>query len=296
MQTSYTWITSGDLQIGASFYLDPLSSVMILVVTGIGSLIHIYSTAYMHDETDSEFARYFCNLNLFAAFMLVLVLGANLPVMFVGWEGVGLCSYLLIGFWYQEEVGHRRRQQGVYRQPHRRLRVHPRHAAASSRSSARSTSRASPATVAHASGRDGLGRGVGRRAAAVHRRHRQVGADSALRLAAGRDGRSDAGLGADSRGDDGDRGRLHDWAERRSLQPCARGDAGGGGHRRGDGALCRNHRPRPERHQARAGVLDRVAARATCSWRWASARSGRVSSTCTRTRSSRRCCSSAPVR
>jgi NADH-quinone oxidoreductase subunit L len=103
LQTSYTWITSGDLQIGASFYLDRLSSVMILVVTGIGSLIHIYSTAYMHEETDSEFARYFSYLNLFAAFMLVLVLGANVPVMFVGWEGVGLCSYLLIGFWYKKK-------------------------------------------------------------------------------------------------------------------------------------------------------------------------------------------------
>ena len=103
LQTSYIWITSGDLRVGASFYLDRLSSVMILVVTGIGSLIHIYSTAYMHEETDSEYARYFSYLNLFAAFMLVLVLGANLPVMFVGWEGVGLCSYLLIGFWYKKK-------------------------------------------------------------------------------------------------------------------------------------------------------------------------------------------------
>jgi NADH-quinone oxidoreductase subunit L len=101
-QTVYTWIASGDLHIGASFYLDPLASVMILVITGIGSLIHIYSTAYMHEETDSEFARYFSYLNLFAAFMLVLVLGANFPMMFVGWEGVGLCSYLLIGFWYRK--------------------------------------------------------------------------------------------------------------------------------------------------------------------------------------------------
>ena len=73
---------------------------MILVVTGIGSLIHLYSTGYMHEETDGEYARYFSYLNLFAAFMLVLVLGANFPVMFVGWEGVGLCSYLLIGFWF----------------------------------------------------------------------------------------------------------------------------------------------------------------------------------------------------
>jgi len=102
-QTTYTWIASGDLQIGASFYVDPLASVMILVITGIGSLIHIYSTAYMHDESDSEYARYFSYLNLFAAFMLVLVLGSNFPMLFVGWEGVGLCSYLLIGFWYKKQ-------------------------------------------------------------------------------------------------------------------------------------------------------------------------------------------------
>ncbi len=103
LQTSYSWISSGDLHVGASLYLDRLSSVMILVITGIGSLIHIYSTAYMHEETDSEYARYFSYLNLFAAFMLVLVLGASLPVMFIGWEGVGLCSYLLIGFWYKKK-------------------------------------------------------------------------------------------------------------------------------------------------------------------------------------------------
>ena len=76
---------------------------MMLVVTGIGFLIHVYSTAYMHEERDSEYARYFSYLNLFAAFMLVLVLGANFPVMFVGWEGVGLCSYLLIGFWFTKQ-------------------------------------------------------------------------------------------------------------------------------------------------------------------------------------------------
>jgi NADH-quinone oxidoreductase subunit L len=99
----YTWIASGDLKIDIAFRVDTLSAVMILVVTGIGSLIHIYSTAYMHDETDSEFARYFSYLNLFAAFMLVLVLGANFPLMFVGWEGVGLCSYLLIGFWFKKK-------------------------------------------------------------------------------------------------------------------------------------------------------------------------------------------------
>jgi NADH-quinone oxidoreductase subunit L len=102
-QSLYTWIASDDLNIDVAFYLDPLSAVMILVVTGIGSLIHIYSIAYMHDERDSEFARYFSYLNLFAAFMLVLVLGSTFPLLFVGWEGVGLCSYLLIGFWYRKK-------------------------------------------------------------------------------------------------------------------------------------------------------------------------------------------------
>src|SRR3954466_11192892 len=99
----FTWISSGDFTAPFTLRLDPLASVMILVITGIGSLIHIYSTAYMHEESDAEFARYFSYLNLFAAFMLVLVLGANFLVMFVGWEGVGLCSYLLIGFWYQKK-------------------------------------------------------------------------------------------------------------------------------------------------------------------------------------------------
>jgi len=96
----FTWLSSDTVQIPFALRLDPLAALMILVVTGIGTLIHLYSTAYMHEETDAEFARYFSYLNLFAAFMLVLVLGANFPVMFIGWEGVGLCSYLLIGFYH----------------------------------------------------------------------------------------------------------------------------------------------------------------------------------------------------
>ena len=102
VQTVYTWISSGEFQIPVSLRLDPLSALMILVVTGIGFLIHVYSTAYMHEEPAPEYARYFSYLNLFAFFMLLLVLGANFLILFVGWEGVGLCSYLLIGFWYQK--------------------------------------------------------------------------------------------------------------------------------------------------------------------------------------------------
>ncbi|MGE5244778.1 MAG: NADH-quinone oxidoreductase subunit L [Betaproteobacteria bacterium] len=102
-QQVFTWITAGDFSVDFALRLDPLAAVMILVVTGVGSLIHVYSTAYMHEETEPEYARYFSYLNLFAAFMLVLVLASNFLVMFVGWEGVGLCSYLLIGFWYQKQ-------------------------------------------------------------------------------------------------------------------------------------------------------------------------------------------------
>jgi NADH-quinone oxidoreductase subunit L len=103
-QTLLTWIGSADFQVPLGLRLDPLSALMILVVTGIGFLIHLYSTAYMVEEESSEYARYFAYLNLFAAFMLLLVLGDSFIVMFVGWEGVGLCSYLLIGFWYQKTI------------------------------------------------------------------------------------------------------------------------------------------------------------------------------------------------
>jgi NADH-quinone oxidoreductase subunit L len=93
----------GSFEVPWAFRLDPLSAMMILVVTGIGFLIHVYSTSYMQEEQPGAYARFFCYLNLFCFFMLVLVLGSTFLVMFVGWEGVGLCSYLLIGFWYQKK-------------------------------------------------------------------------------------------------------------------------------------------------------------------------------------------------
>ena len=102
IQTYFMWIPTGDLQISTSLVLDQLSLVMLLVVTGVGALIHIFSVGYMRE--DPGYPRYFAYLNLFVFFMLVLVLGANYPVMFVGWEGVGLCSYLLIGFWFSEKA------------------------------------------------------------------------------------------------------------------------------------------------------------------------------------------------
>ncbi len=95
----FEWIPIGGLQVEAAFALDPISSVMTLLVTGVGTLIHLYSMGYMHG--DRGVVRYFIYLNLFSLSMLTLVLGDNFVVMFVGWEAVGLCSYLLIGFWYE---------------------------------------------------------------------------------------------------------------------------------------------------------------------------------------------------
>ena len=98
----WRWLPVGSLQIDMAFQVDQLSAVMLLVVTGVGSLIHLFSVGYMRE--DPGYARYFAYLNLFVVFMLVLVLGSSFPVMFIGWEGVGLCSYLLIGFWFSDKV------------------------------------------------------------------------------------------------------------------------------------------------------------------------------------------------
>ncbi len=102
IQRYWSWMPVGDLKIDMAFQLDQLSMVMVLIITGIGALIHIFSVGYMSE--DPGFARFFAYLNLFVFFMLMLVLGANYPILFVGWEGVGLCSYLLIGFWFTDEA------------------------------------------------------------------------------------------------------------------------------------------------------------------------------------------------
>jgi NADH-quinone oxidoreductase subunit L len=98
----FDWIAFTNLQIGFSFLLDSLTMVMLLVITGIGFLIHLYSIGYMHG--DEGVTRFFTYLNLFIFFMLLLVMGSNYLVMFIGWEGVGLCSYLLIGFWFKNDA------------------------------------------------------------------------------------------------------------------------------------------------------------------------------------------------
>jgi NADH-quinone oxidoreductase subunit L len=97
----FDFINVGKLSIPFSFQVDQLSSLFLLIVTGVGFLIHLYSTAYMHEERNDHYARYFSYLNLFVFSMLLLVLGSNYVIMFIGWEGVGLCSYLLIGYWFK---------------------------------------------------------------------------------------------------------------------------------------------------------------------------------------------------
>ena len=100
VETAYAWTVIGGRSFEIAFYFDRLTAVMALIVTGVGSLIHVYSIGYMKD--DASYARYFAYLNLFLFFMLMLVLGKSLLVLFVGWEGVGLASYLLIGFWFED--------------------------------------------------------------------------------------------------------------------------------------------------------------------------------------------------
>lgn len=98
----FDFIRLSDFTLGFEFKIDQLSSIFLLIITGIGFLIHLYSTSYMHEEPAKDFAKYFAYLNLFVFSMLLLVLGGNFVIMFIGWEGVGLCSYLLIGFWFKK--------------------------------------------------------------------------------------------------------------------------------------------------------------------------------------------------
>ncbi|MES2880705.1 MAG: NADH-quinone oxidoreductase subunit L [Bacteroidota bacterium] len=99
--TYFSFINAGILKIPFSFQIDQLSTLFLLIITGVGFLIHVYSTAYMKEENSDHFARYFAYLNLFVFSMLLLVMGGNFVIMFIGWEGVGLCSYLLIGYWFK---------------------------------------------------------------------------------------------------------------------------------------------------------------------------------------------------
>src|SRR5437762_2191101 len=97
----FDFINVASLKVPFAFQIDQLSVIFLLIITGVGFLIHVYSASYMKDESNEHYGRYFSYLNLFVFSMLMLVLGANYVIMFIGWEGVGLCSYLLIGYWFK---------------------------------------------------------------------------------------------------------------------------------------------------------------------------------------------------
>ena len=163
--------------------IDTLSAVMLVVVTGVSSLVHLYSIGYMAD--DPHRARFFSYLSLFTFAMLMLVTANNFLQLFFGWEGVGLASYLLIGFWYTKPSRQRRRDQGLRRQPRRRFRLRARHHRRLLRSSARSSSTRCSPRRRRWRARPSASPAMQRRhpdhalPAAVHRRDGQVGAVAA---------------------------------------------------------------------------------------------------------------------
>ena len=239
------------------YLLDPLSAIWLLFVTGVGMLIHIYSIGYMAHE--GGYYRFFGYLNLFMFSMLTLILGNNYALMFVGWEGVGLCSYLLIGFYFQ------------------------RHSASTAANKAFIINRVGDAgfllgmftiawyfgTVQYTqvnllarSGKFLIGDQMDHRRlpVVVHRRLRQVGAVPAACLAAGRHGRSDAGIGTHPRRDHGHRGRVHGGALECAVCAGAECDEDRRNRRCADGNFRGDDRTGAERHQARAGLLHRLAA------------------------------------
>ncbi|MCH7788423.1 MAG: hypothetical protein IH940_03175 [Acidobacteria bacterium] len=133
-QVLFEWVPVGNFSVDVGFLLDPLSITMCLFITGVSAVIHLYSVGYM--QGDANFSKFFLYLNLFAFSMLMLVLGDNMLLTFLGWEGVGACSYFLIAFWFDDEtnatagkkafVTNDRRQEGVRYQPGRRLGLHGR--------------------------------------------------------------------------------------------------------------------------------------------------------------------------
>ena len=271
-QVVYAW-TAGALNIDIAFQLDALSAVMLFVVTFVGFLIHVYSVGYMSHE--AGFQRYFAYLNLFMGAMLLLMLGNNYLVMFIGWEGVGLCSYLLIGFWYydQEFPPYAGRKAFIvnrigdfafligmfalvaefgtlnYTELFGAIAADPHRVEGSY---VFGMTFAGFVTLCFFIGGDG-----------------QERADSPVRLAAGRDGGPDAGLGADPRRHHGHRRRLHGGAlERFALRQLAPGTSAidRGDRLRDHGAVRGHHRSGPARHQEGPGLLDRERSSATCSW------------------------------
>ena len=245
---STTGSRSASLNVEFGLRLDPLSLTFALLITGVGSLIHIYSVGYMSHDPNRR--KFFAQLNLFVAAMLVLVLGNGFVTLYLGWEGVGLASYLLIGFYTRAPLGGQRGEEGVPDEPRRRRRSRDRDLHPLPRA------RDHPVRRGLRPRRGDLARRADRdHPAPAARRVRQVGPVPAAGLAPGRHGGPDAGVGADPRGDDGHRRRLPHRPVEPALRPGA--DRAARRHdRRGDHAADRrDHRLRVRRHQEGPRVL-----------------------------------------
>ena len=293
------WVTSGELDVSWALRIDTLTAVMLVVVNTVSALVHLYSIGYMHED-DSR-PRFFAYLSLFTFAMLALVTADNFVQLFFGWEGVGLASYLLIGFWYHKPAAN---------------------------------AAAIKAFVVNRVGDFGFALGI----FGIFAVFGTIGFDAVFRAAPGvagkpmeflghqwdtltvlclllfmgamgksaqfllhtwlpgRHGGPDAGLGADPCRHHGDGRRVHGGAAVAAVRAGAGGAAGRDAGRRRHRLLRRHRRPGAERHQARHRLFDLLAARLHVRRPAASAPTAPASSTSSRTPSSRRCCSSAPAR
>ena len=250
----FSWIEAGNFRAGFDLQVDQLTVVMLLVVTGVGWLIHIYSTGYMAHE--GGYYRFFAYLNLFMFFMLILVMAANYVLLFVGWEGVGLASYLLIGFYFLRKsaadagkkafIVNRIGDFGFMLGMFLLFRTF------GTLDFVKLFDKATPLSgEAHGASGDADG-GV---FAAVHGRRGQIGADTSLCVAAGRDGRADAGQRVDSRGDHGYGGSVRGGAVACAVYARADGHAGGRGSGLRDGAICGDDWVGADGHQESVGLF-----------------------------------------
>ncbi len=231
-----------------------------LIVTGVGLCIFVFATGYMHGETG--FYRFFAYMGLFMFAMLVLVMGSNFLMMFVGWEGVGLCSYLLIGYYFdRQEAANASRKAFITNRVGDFGFALAIFGIIATFGSAQYTEVFNQAKSLSDRTARSLGHSLLDRAGTLYRRVRKVCTTSAARVAARRDGWSNASLRADSRRDDGHRRSLHGDAHQRHLPALANDAARRRARRRCDCDLRRHDRHHAERHQEGSRLLNRFAAR-----------------------------------
>eukprot|EP01137_Pigoraptor_chileana_P014928 Opistho-2@70190 len=202
----FDWISVHNFKLDFGFLLDQLSLLWLLFVTGIGSLIHLYSISYMHD--DENMHKFFAYLNLFVFFMITLVVGSNLLVMFIGWEGVGLCSYLLIGFWYKNQSYNDAAKKSLYHEPNWGFRLSYRDVYHWFCIFKLKLCRNQNCTNSRK-----YGYCIIRRSSFmfIHRSLWKISPITAIHLATGRDGRADSCFCIDPRGNDGNSRYLYDY-------------------------------------------------------------------------------------